>query len=243
MPALLKRIRWKVLPPKFPDSRQRLAGFTGKRGIEIGGPSAIFKSRGMFPVYDVAAQVDNCVFGQETVWDGKVRSGITGKHFVAEGSELKAADDNSYDFVLSSHMLEHTANPIKALKEWRRVLKKNGQLFLVLPERTHTFDRKRPVTTFEHVLDDYQSGRDESDLTHLDEILRLHDLRKDPEAGTPAEFKNRSLRNMENRCLHHHVFDERLIKQILEYSGFVLLQFEVVPPFHLAALAERSSGH
>jgi SAM-dependent methyltransferase len=41
--------------------------------------------------------------------------------------------DRSMDFVFSSHTLEHLKNWQNALKEWHRVLKINGILFLYLP--------------------------------------------------------------------------------------------------------------
>lgn len=244
MPALLKRMKkigWKLVPPRFQEHRERLTDFVGKMGLEIGGPSASFKSRGIFPVYPIAGGIDNCIFGAQTVWDGQWREFSWGKRFVSEATELKFADSSSYDFVLSSHVLEHTANPLKALKEWLRVLKRDGKLFLVVPERSETFDHRRPVTSFEHLLSDYESGRDESDLTHLDEILTLHDLSRDRQAGTLDEFRERSLRNAENRCLHHHVFDGPLIERLLEYTGFSPLHVQFVPPYHIAALAQPSN--
>ena len=42
-------------------------------------------------------------------------------------------NDESQDFIISSHTLEHLEDYLKALKEWDRVLKKNGVLLLYLP--------------------------------------------------------------------------------------------------------------
>lgn len=41
--------------------------------------------------------------------------------------------DDHYDFVFSSHCLEHIADYYSALVEWTRVIKPNGILFLYLP--------------------------------------------------------------------------------------------------------------
>ena len=50
---------------------------------------------------------------------------------VAPGNRLPFAD-NSYDFVISSHVIEHFFDPIGALKEWGRVARK--YLFIICPQ-------------------------------------------------------------------------------------------------------------
>ncbi len=50
-----------------------------------------------------------------------------------EGSDAMDLPDGSYDFVFSSHCLEHLANPVGALRHWATRLKAGGVLFLYLP--------------------------------------------------------------------------------------------------------------
>jgi ubiquinone/menaquinone biosynthesis C-methylase UbiE len=89
------------------------------------------------------AGVDNCVFSFETIWEGKRAEGQTyvyhplkkkGFNFIREGTDLREIANGAYDFLLSSHSLEHTSNPIKALKEWTRVVKPRGAMIVVLPD-------------------------------------------------------------------------------------------------------------
>ena len=47
---------------------------------------------------------------------------------------LEGVADNSFDFVHSSHCLEHMRNPEEALKNWFRVLKPNGHLVILVPD-------------------------------------------------------------------------------------------------------------
>jgi SAM-dependent methyltransferase len=136
-------------------------------------------------------------------------------------------------------MLEHSANPLKALREWLRLLKPGGTLFLVLPHREGTFDHRRPVTPLRHLVEDFEQQMGEDDLTHLPEILQLHDLRRDPEAGGFETFKARSERNRENRGLHHHVFDTRRVVELLDHVGVQIRAVESTFPFHIATLATR----
>ena len=53
------------------------AQVTNKCGLEIGGPSCVFSDRGELPVYRYVAGLDNCVFSQETIWEGKRAEGQT----------------------------------------------------------------------------------------------------------------------------------------------------------------------
>lgn len=41
--------------------------------------------------------------------------------------------DNSRDFIVASHVLEHTDNTIGCLKEWRRVLRVGGRIGISVP--------------------------------------------------------------------------------------------------------------
>jgi len=44
-------------------------------------------------------------------------------------------DDATYDFVFSSHCLEHLGDYYSALEEWTRILKPGGVMLLYLPHR------------------------------------------------------------------------------------------------------------
>jgi SAM-dependent methyltransferase len=116
--------------------------------------------------------------------------------------------------------LEHVANPLRALGEWKRAIRPGGALILVLPDKASNFDHNRPYTSLEHILDDFRNETTEHDLTHLQEILDLHDLSMDPPAGNPEAFRKRSLDNFKNRTLHHHVFNIDVMKQMLTHIGF-----------------------
>jgi SAM-dependent methyltransferase len=48
---------------------------------------------------------------------------------------MNGVPDCIYDFVYSSHCLEHISHPWKALSNWWRILKPGGYLILLLPHR------------------------------------------------------------------------------------------------------------
>ena len=240
----------RVLGRRVNGRREFRARIEGKRGLEIGGPSAAFRDTGELPLYRHLASLDNCVFSAETIWEGRRAEGHTffyyprkdnGFNYIREATDLNGIADHYYDFVLSSHNLEHISNPIKALKEWRRVVKPGGIVIVLLPDYRRTFDHRRKPTPIEHMLQDYELGKDESDLTHLEEILELHDLSRDRAAGSKEQFRQRSLENLRNRCLHHHVFDECNSRELFEAVEFTVLRLEIAKPHHIAILAECPS--
>jgi SAM-dependent methyltransferase len=51
-----------------------------------------------------------------------------------DAQKMKGVADNFFDFVYSSHCLEHVANPEEALKNWWRILKPGGYLFVEVPD-------------------------------------------------------------------------------------------------------------
>jgi len=238
---------WPARPALAPAVR---AAVLDRTGLEIGGPSGVFHAKGLLPAYPHAARIDNVNFAGATAWETDRRDGgefrfdphrPPGRQFLREATDLGGIADASYDFLLSSHCLEHVANPLAALREWRRVVRPGGTLVLILPDPRQTFDHRRPVTTLAHLQADFDRHTGEDDLTHLEEILSLHDLRRDARAGTAAEFRARSRRNAENRCLHHHVFDSALLCAVLAATGWAVRGAECVRPLHLLALARRSA--
>lgn len=238
----------RIFRPSVSDLKNYLSYVENKRGLEVGGPSKVFGKHGLIPLYDYVGALDNCNFASETLWQRELKSGPhfvfskckpPGTQFVVETAELNAICGQDYDFVLSSHMIEHTANPLGALRSWFRCLRPGGALVLLVPDKEWTFDHRRRVTSLDHLKRDLEAGAGEDDLTHLPEILRLHDLERDPEAGDFAAFKARSERNLENRCLHHHVFNAALIRQVLEYTGYVVTSLRSLRPNHIIAIAAK----
>jgi SAM-dependent methyltransferase len=216
--------------PKVPGYKRYVTLFDGLSGVEIGGPSIVFQRS--LPIYRVVASLDCVNFGSNTLWQGKLEPGNnyhyyadkTGYQYICDAVSMEDIESGKYDFCLSCNVLEHIANPFKAVSEWLRIIKTGGLLLIVVPKKEANFDHNRPVTSFEHLKNDYENNICEDDLGHLEEILRLHDLSMDPPAGTPAEFKMRSLNNLQNRALHQHVFDMELLLKIYEYFDLEVLE-------------------
>jgi SAM-dependent methyltransferase len=82
---------------------------------------------------------------------------------VAPGDDLPFEDD-SVDFVLASHVLEHFPDPIRALDEWVRVARR--KVVVVVPHRDRTFDRDRQLTSIDEFVQRHESAFASQDDHH-----------------------------------------------------------------------------
>lgn len=94
--------------------------------------------------------------------DGNPRHAIA--DVVADARNLPFAD-GSVDFLVSTHVLEHFADPKEVLAEWLRVLRVGGRLALIVPDWRHTFscENEEQKTSEEGHKKDYT----------LDELCRV----------------------------------------------------------------------
>jgi SAM-dependent methyltransferase len=229
----------------LPNYRAWQALVRDREGIEIGGPTKLFRRD--LPLYRVAKSIDGVNFAASTMWEGQLVEGATyryakgrvGRQFIAEATDLGRLPAASYDFVLSSNNLEHIENPLKAIDDWLRLLRPDGHLLLVLPKRESNFDHRREITRFAHLLDDHAAGTTEHDLTHLEEILERHDYAMTPETADRATLERRGRANFENRGLHHHVFDAALIEQMFRHFGLEPVLQMATATDYLAAARKR----
>ena len=143
----LRYVRWRSLRAVRPF-------VAGKDGLEIGGPSKVFEEGIQpLPIYPLVGSLDNCDFSRDNTWASHADSYIfspgkrPGKSIFRDASNLSSIADHTYDFILSSHNLEHFANPVKALQEWKRVTRPGGGLIIVLPNYSKTFDHRRTPTS------------------------------------------------------------------------------------------------
>lgn len=195
-----------------------LAGITlHKMGVEIGGPSLTGDI-----LYENSENMDNVVFSKDTIWsthtdEYNYYKDKKGKVIVNDAVNITLVPNECYDFVFSSHSLEHIANPLKAINEWLRIVKTDGHIIIVVPEKSCCFDHKRDYTQFSTLLSQYEKNVGEDDLSTLSEILLKHDLSMDLAAGDFEHFKKRSLDNFNNRCLHHYVYNDELLMDICNH--------------------------
>lgn len=169
-------------------------------------------------------QIMNATLGWEKANEGNNKFNWfllkKGNIFFQDAVNLDKIESEKYDFVISSNVFEHIANPLKALNEFKRVIKKDGYIVIIVPYYKNTFDYKRPVTTIEHIREDFKNSVGEDDLTALNEVVELTDESSEVHNNHPNKnFDKNSFEayckdNFKNRGMHHHVFDVDLLSSI-----------------------------
>lgn len=68
-------------------------------------------------------------------------------------------DDETQDYIISSHMIEHHPDPIACILEWYRLLKVGGVIFMIFPKRDALdTDRGRAITELDTITDAHDQG-------------------------------------------------------------------------------------
>jgi SAM-dependent methyltransferase len=156
---------------KFPESRHAHQLLDGLSGLEIGGSAHnafgldtknVDYTDDMTTVFKLS-EVERC--GEAMPVD-----------IVADGCGIPVAD-KSFDFVISSHVIEHFFDPIAALKEWSRVAR--HYIYIICPQRDALpSDRDLPLT-----------GLDELEARHTGAIEAPEiDMHGHYSRWTPASF-------------------------------------------------------
>jgi SAM-dependent methyltransferase len=103
----------KSIARRLADTRFIRKYFRG-RGVDIGGkPDPLVLYREFFPLMESVK-----------TWD--LEDG--------DGQKMAGVADESFDFVFSSHCLEHMFDPLEALQNWMRILRPGGYIVFAVPE-------------------------------------------------------------------------------------------------------------
>lgn len=139
----------KTLFPPSPTCQRYLNGLTG---IEIGGSAHNHSGLDPQPI-NVDYTDELTSFKQEEInlvgWSLPV-------DVVADMGNLPFGYD-SFDYIFSSHVLEHAIDPISVLRHWDDIARQYIAIILPHPERT--FDKDRSLTTIEEIGERYDAFR------------------------------------------------------------------------------------
>jgi SAM-dependent methyltransferase len=132
---------------------------------------------------------------------------------VDDGETLSKLADESQDFVIASHFLEHCQDPIGTLRAHLRVLRAGGILLLALPDRRHGVDRSRRATPLDHIVADHERGTKASRAQHYYDWVSLVDVPLGRVAADQVDAHARALEH-HGASIHFHCWtrDEFLVQ-------------------------------
>jgi len=144
---------------------------------------------------------------------------------VTDGETLEGIKNCSQDFIVANHFLEHCQNPISAVENMVRVLKESGILFMAVPDKRYTFDKDRPVTPLEHLINDYENGPGRSKEDHFLEWVKLIEKKTDEQV---IQQRLQNLRDIDY-SIHFHVWTQfELLELMLYLKKKLVFEIEMV---------------
>lgn len=145
-------------------------------------------------------------------------------HILDNANYLKCIPDESMDFVLSSHSLEHMENVGIALYHWMRVLKKGKPLLMAVPLKDNPIDKDRSSCNSMHIAFEYLYPNQYDLADHYREYYKIVNKLSGKELDKSVE---RSVLDKTN--IHFHCWDEKDLKSTFEvmqpYINYELVEF------------------
>ncbi len=129
-----------------------------------------------------------------------------------DGETLKTLKNNSLDFIVAHHFLEHCQDPIMTIKNLLRVLKKRGILYLAIPDHQFNVDASIPPTPLGHLIADHQEGPERSYQNHVYNWAYYVDRKR----GKALSNHIKRLISI-NYSIHFHQWTGPELKEFFEY--------------------------
>jgi hypothetical protein len=122
-------------------------------------------------------------------------------HYVIGAASSIPVDEASLDFIFSSHVFEHLANPLGHLVHWRSKLKDGGVVLAIVPDMQSCKDCGARPSTLDELLGELKQGIWTPQTHHY---LRFSEYR-----GVPLRT---------DRSIHVHFYTSSNTPSILEYA-------------------------
>ena len=129
---------------------------------------------------------------------------------IDDGEKLTTFENESQDFIIANHFLEHAQDPIGTIRRLLQVLRPQGTLYIAVPDKRFTFDVGRPPTTLDHLIRDYTEGPEWSCESHFREWVEIVcQIRGDAQAEAVHDLMEK------NYSIHFHVWTAATLLEFL----------------------------
>lgn len=206
-------------------------------GLEFGGPTELFIN----PVYGMPLYENVKLDGVNIFEDNFFQKSFSDKFNYSFGqgiqynidctdTEISSKINKKYDFIVTSHVIEHIANPMKAILSWKKLLKEEGFILSIIPDYKYCYDRKRLLTPINHIINDYKNNVGEDDTTHIEEYKQKYDWTFEiPDefllGGGREQYYKLCDNNAKTRVIHHHTFDLDSFKLLMDAVGLTSILY------------------
>jgi O-antigen biosynthesis protein len=199
-------------PPAHADTRTQLATeFLRGSGLEIGAmnwPLAV-------PSGVQVTYVDHMSVEDQRTAHPELE--VARVDVIDDGERLETFVEESVDFIIANHFMEHTEDPIGTIETHLNKLRPGGILFYAVPDKRYTFDFRRPRTTLDHLIADYEHGPEASRWDHFLEWERMV---YEPGTAPPDEQQVRRKAAEDEATgysIHFHVWTQADLLELLLY--------------------------
>jgi len=152
---------------------------------------------------------------------------------IDNGEVLEKIENESLNFIIANHFIEHARNPMGTIKNWLPKLRLGGIIFMAVPDKYHSFDIDRELTSLQHMIADYCSDPKERlsyDRQHFVEWASL--VQKVP--VNDVESRANQLIKIDY-SIHFHTFTLQSFLEMLHH-----LKHEYKFPFAIKACADNT---
>ncbi len=192
------------------DMREFAASGLVGAGMEIGAGASPFPT----PLTCKVTYGDVLDYGEliKETYDGQDISDIVIPDLCTDFDTFTGVLDESLDFVIGCHVIEHTRNPIGAIENAWQKLRKGGKLVLVIPDKERTFDCNRSTTSLDHLIEDYSNPDLGRDISHYQEFYKLAFPTPDDQFADVVSEKF-----AEQYSIHFHVWNYTAFSKMIKY--------------------------
>ncbi len=139
---------------------------------------------------------------------------------VGDVENLSALADESEDFVIANHVIEHCEDPVGTIRGFCRLLRSDGVIFLAVPDKRESgIDQGRPLTTIDHLIQDHELGPSFSRRGHYIEFAEFVDGKSGQDLYLHAYASDAG-----NRTLHFHVWTA---ETFLEFMSVIIKRYRL----------------
>lgn len=208
----------------FGNPRELLSKrYLGGKGIEIGAAHQPLKVTPTTHVkyVDIASTPDLRI-----LWPEIAKLDIVDVDIVDNGEMLKTFKKSSLDFIIANHFIEHCLDPIGTILNFYRVLKPHGVIYLAVPDKRRTFDKDRPLTTYNHLLEEHKGSKSFQEEHTLEYVKLAEKVKGKVKAQNRANVLIKS-----DYRIHFHVWTQAEFIELIQSMAkdfSVLIEIEAM---------------